>query len=113
MLIEVLLFSIAFWLTSRLLQDIRIESVWAVPVAALVYMITDKALTQVYGFVLGLLPFVPAFLLEFFILPSTVWLSFKLTTTLVSGYKVQSGAAMFWGVVLVSVFRWLLGLVFM
>jgi uncharacterized membrane protein YvlD (DUF360 family) len=113
MLIEVILFSIAFWLTSRLLQDIRIESIWAVPVAAMVYIITDTALTKVFTLLLGLLPVVPDFLLELFVLPSTVWLSFKLTTTLVSGYKVQSGAAMFWGVVLVSVFRWLLGLMFM
>jgi uncharacterized membrane protein YvlD (DUF360 family) len=113
MITEVILFTVAFWLTSKLLADIKIESFWAVPVAALVYMITDKALSESYALILSILPAFPAFLLEFFILPSTVWIAFKLTTALVSGYKVQSNAALFWGVILVSVMRALLGLVFM
>lgn len=112
-LTEVLIFAFAFWATSKVFADIKIDSIWSVPVAALVYMITDRALTGAYSFLFGLLPVVPAFLLEVFVLPSTVWLSFKITTALVSGYRVESGAAMFWAVIIVSVIRTLLGFLFL
>ncbi len=110
---EVLIFAFAFWITSKLLVDIKIDSIWSVVIAALVYMLADNLLTTAFSFLLSFVPSIPAFFLEMFVLPSTSWIAFSLTTKLASGYKVQSGAAMFWGVMIVTLLRTILGFLFM
>jgi hypothetical protein len=110
---EILIFTVSFWAVSKLLVDIKIGSLWSLIPAAIVYLVVDKTLTISFAFILSVLPIVPAFILEWFILPSASWIAFKVCTGLVSDFKVESGAGMFWGIILVSVFSTVLQFLFM
>lgn len=109
--VDIIVFAIAFWVASRLLPNIKMESGWVAIPAAIVYIVSYKVLWWILKTVLvvgslGLLSF-----LSFIVIPIAAVLAFGLTSKIVSGYKVEDTGSIVWGTIIVTIIaglvRWL------
>jgi uncharacterized membrane protein YvlD (DUF360 family) len=102
-ILDIVVFTIAFWVASRLLPNIKMENGWVAIPAAVVYLVSYKILWWILKTVLvigslGLLSF-----LSFLIIPIAAVLAFGLTSKIVDGYKVEDTGSIVWGTIIVSV----------
>jgi uncharacterized membrane protein YvlD (DUF360 family) len=102
-IVDILVFALAFLVASRLLPNIKMESAWATIPASIIYLISYKVLSWILTTILtvaslGLLSF-----LSFLLVPVAAVLAFWLTTKLVNGYDVQDTGSIVWGTIIVTV----------
>lgn len=102
-IVDILVFALAFLVASRLLPNIKMESAWATIPASIIYLITYTVLSWILTTILvvaslGLLSF-----LSFLLIPVASVLAFWLTTKLVNGYEVHDTGSIVWGTITVSV----------
>ena len=102
-IVDILVFALAFLVASRLLPNIKMDSSWAAIPASIIYLISYKVLNWILTTILavaslGLLTF-----LSFLLVPVAAILAFWLTTKIVNGYDVQDTGSMVWGTIIVTV----------
>ncbi len=102
-IVDILVFALAFLVASRLLPNIKMESAWATIPASIIYLISYKVLNWILTTILavaslGLLTF-----LSFLLVPVAAILAFWLTTKLVNGYEAQDTGSIVWGTIIVTV----------